>query len=96
MTSMEPRRTTDDDAIATAPLIVNGLTVRPREKVKLWYCGIFLLPHFAVLLVAAGIGMHRLLRYLDARGKAIEELKSKRRQVSRIDCAQEPARDGAP
>jgi hypothetical protein len=74
---VEKSSTTDDDATATAPLIVNGLTVRPREKVKLWHCGIFLLPDFAVLLVAAGLGMGRLLRYLDAKGKAIEELKSK-------------------
>jgi hypothetical protein len=83
MTSMGPRRTveksstTDDDATATAPLIVNGLTVRPREKVNLWHYGILFLPDFAVLLVAAGLGMRRLLRYLDAKGKTIEELKSK-------------------
>jgi hypothetical protein len=69
MTSMEPRRTTDDDAIATAPLIVNGLTVRPREKVNLWRNGILFLPDFAVLLVIAGLGMRRLLRYLDAKGR---------------------------
>jgi hypothetical protein len=67
---VEKSRTTDDDAPATAPLIVNGLTVRPREKVSLWYCGIFILPDFAVLLVAAGLGMRRLLRYLDAKGAA--------------------------
>ena len=69
MTSMEPRRTTDDDATATAPLIVNGLTVRPREKVNLWRYGILFLPDFALLLVIAGLGMRRLLRYLDAREK---------------------------
>jgi hypothetical protein len=74
---MEKSSTTDDDATATAPLIVNGLTVRPREKVNLWRYGILFLPDFAVLLVAAGLGMRRLLRYLDAKGKAIEELKSK-------------------
>jgi len=34
MTSTEPQRTTDDEAAATAPLIVNGLTVRPRQKVQ--------------------------------------------------------------
>ena len=83
MTSMGPRRTvekssiTDDDATATAPLIVNGLTVSPREKVNLWHYGILFLPDFAVLLVTAGLGMRRLLRYLDAKGMAIEELKSK-------------------
>lgn len=75
MTSIEPRlaaaesRTTDDDATATAPRIVNGLTVRPREKVNLWRYGILFLPDFAVLLVIAGLGMRRLLRYLDAKGK---------------------------
>jgi hypothetical protein len=75
MTSMEPRRavaesrTTDDGATATAPRIVNGLTVRPREKVNLWRYGILFLPDFAVLLVIAGLGMRRLLRYLDAKGK---------------------------
>ena len=74
---MQQSSTTDDDAPAAAPLIVNGLTARPREKVKLWYCGIFLLPDFAVLLVAAGLGIRHLLRYLDARGKPIEQLKSK-------------------
>jgi hypothetical protein len=75
MASMEPQRsvaessTTDDDAPATAPLIVNGLTVRPRQKVNLWCYGILFLPDFAVLLVIVGLGMRRLLRYLDAKGK---------------------------
>jgi hypothetical protein len=75
MTSMEPRRAvaeanrTDGDAPATAPLIVNGLTVRPREKVSLWRYGILFLPDFVVVLVIAGLGMRRLLRYLDAKGK---------------------------
>jgi hypothetical protein len=76
MKAMEPRSTveksstTDDDATATAPLIVNGLTVRPREKVNnLWHYGILFLPDFAVLLVIAGLGMRRLLRYLDTIGK---------------------------
>jgi hypothetical protein len=69
MTSMEPRRTTDDDAIATAPLIVNGLTVRPRQKVNLWRYGILFLPDFVMVLAIAGLGTRRLLRYLDARGK---------------------------
>jgi hypothetical protein len=72
---MEPQRsvaessTTDDDAAATAALIVNGLTVRPRVKVELWRYGILFLPDFAVLLVIVGLGMRRLLRYLDAKGK---------------------------
>jgi hypothetical protein len=57
-------RTIGDDA--TAPRIVNGLTVRPREKVKLWRYGIlFCLPDFVLLSVLIGLGLHRLLRYLD-------------------------------
>jgi hypothetical protein len=56
--------TTDDDATATAPRIVNGLTVRPREKVNLWRYGILFLPDVALLFVI--VGVHRLLRYLDA------------------------------
>ena len=64
----EPR-TINNDATATAPLIVNGLTVRPREKVNLWHYGILFLPDFALLLVIAGLGMRWLLRYLDAREK---------------------------
>ena len=72
MTTVEPRRdvtellSTGDDAVATAPRIVNGLTVRPRKKVNLWPYGLLLLPDFAVPLVIAGLGMRRLLRYLDA------------------------------
>ena len=64
----EPR-TINNDATATAPLIVNGLTVRPREKVNVWRYGILVLPDFALLLVIAGLGMRWLLRYLDAREK---------------------------
>jgi hypothetical protein len=66
MTSMEPERTTDYGATETAPVIVNGLTIRPRERVNLWRYGILFLPDFALALVIAGLGMHRLLRYLDA------------------------------
>jgi hypothetical protein len=58
-----------DDAAATAPRIVNGLTVRPRKQVNLWHYGLLLLPDFAALLIIAGLGMHRLLRYLDTKGK---------------------------
>ena len=68
---MEPRRVvaelraTGDDA--TAPRVVNGLTVRPREKVNLWGClGVIFLPDIALLFVIIGLGMHWLLRYLDA------------------------------
>lgn len=73
MTAIEPLceaaepHGTVDDATATVPRIVNGLTVRPREKVNLWPYGILLLPDFAILLVIAGLGMRRLLRYLDAK-----------------------------
>lgn len=72
MTTVEPRRgvtvslSTGDDAVATAPRIVNGLTVRPRKKVSLWPYGFLFLPDFAVPLVIAGLGMCRLLRHLDA------------------------------
>ena len=72
MTTVEPRRditvslSPGDDAVATAPRIVNGTTVRPRKKAKLWPYGFLLLPDFAVPLVIAGLGMRRLLRYLDA------------------------------
>jgi hypothetical protein len=58
-----------DDAAAAAPLIVNGLTVRPRKQVNLWLFALCLLPDFAALLVIAGLGVHRLLRYLDTKGK---------------------------
>jgi len=53
-----------DDVIATAPHIVNGLTVRPRKQVNRWLFGLVLLPDFAALLILVGLGMHRLLRYL--------------------------------
>jgi hypothetical protein len=52
-----------DGATATAPHIVNGLTVRPRKQINPWLYGLLLLPDFAALLVLGGLGMHRLLRY---------------------------------
>lgn len=58
-----------DDRIATAALIVNGLTVRPREQVNPWLFALCLLPNFVALPVLAGLGMHRLLRYLDTQRK---------------------------
>jgi hypothetical protein len=64
---MSEPRIINGDAPVTAPLIVNGLTVRPREKVNLWHYGILFLPDFAVLLIIVGLGMRRLLRYLQAR-----------------------------
>ncbi|WP_159008431.1 hypothetical protein [Bradyrhizobium sp. S69] len=73
MASLEPQRlvaeSSTTDATATAPLIINGVTVRPREKINLWHYGILFLPDFALLLVIAGLGMRRLLRYLDAKGR---------------------------
>jgi hypothetical protein len=63
----EPRKT-GDDATSAAPRIVNGITVRPREKMNSWrYFGILFLPDIALLFVIIGLGMHRLLRYLDAK-----------------------------
>jgi hypothetical protein len=76
MTTLEPpprdvprSLTTGDDAAAPAPRIVNGLTVRPRKKVNLWHYGLLLLPDFVALPIVVGLGMHRLLRYLDTKGK---------------------------
>jgi hypothetical protein len=37
--------------------------------INLWRYGILFLPDFALLLVIAGLGMRRLLRYLDAKGR---------------------------
>jgi hypothetical protein len=72
MTAIDPgmpeSRTIGDDATATAPRTVNGLTVRPREKVNLWgygVCFLPVLPDFVLLSVIIGLGLHRLLRYLD-------------------------------
>ena len=62
-------RSATDDATATAPHIVNGLTVRPRKQRNPWHYGLLLLPDFAVLLILVGLGIHRLLRYLDTKGK---------------------------
>jgi hypothetical protein len=51
-----------------APRIVNGLTVRPREpreQTNPWLLGLLLLPDFVAIPVLVGLGLHRLLRYLD-------------------------------
>lgn len=76
MTALEPPtpdvpKSLTDDATATAPRIVNGLTVRPRkhDNWRPWLYGLLLLPDFAAILVIAGLGMHRLLRYLDTKGR---------------------------
>ena len=68
-TPRDVRKSLSDDAVATAAPIVNGLTVRPRKRVNLWRYGLCLLPDFAALLVIVGLGMHRLLRYIDTKGK---------------------------
>jgi hypothetical protein len=60
---------TDDGTAATAPQIINGLTVRPRKPLNLWLCGLLLLPDFAALLVLVGLGMHRLLGHPDITGR---------------------------
>jgi hypothetical protein len=77
MPSPEPPRdvpkSLTDDATATAPRIVNGLTVRPPKKVNVWLFGLLLLPDFVALPVLAGLGMHRLLRYLDTPRKKTNE-----------------------
>ncbi len=54
-----------DDAAATAPLIVNGLTVRPRERGNVWLWVVCLMPDIMALFVLVAIGMSRLLRYLN-------------------------------
>lgn len=64
--------TTDDGAPAKAPRIVNGLTVRPREKGNLWSTlwpyGILFIPDIVALFALVVIGIHRLVRYHDANG----------------------------
>jgi hypothetical protein len=62
-------RSATEDAAATAAHIVNGLTVRRRKQGDPWHYGLLLLPDFAALLILVGLGMHRLLRYLDDKGK---------------------------
>lgn len=56
------------DASALAPPIVNGLTVRPRKQTNPWSLGLLLLPDFVAIPVLVGLGLHRLLRYLHAKG----------------------------
>jgi hypothetical protein len=61
-----PRQSGDDAATAT-PRIVNGITVRPREKINPWlWLGALVLPDIAFFFLAIVFGVHRLLRYLDA------------------------------
>ena len=63
-------KVTTDDASAIGPNIVNGLTVRPRKRVNVWFYGLLLLPDFALLLILVGLGMHRLMRCHDTLGKS--------------------------
>ena len=58
-----------NDAPLTAPRIVNGLTMHPRKKVNVWLFALPLLPDFVALLVFAGLGLRRMLGYLDVRLK---------------------------
>jgi hypothetical protein len=55
MTALEPPprnlpKSLTDDATAAAPRIVNGLTIRPREKINLWRHGILFLPDLALVV----------------------------------------------
>jgi hypothetical protein len=65
--------TTDDGATAKVPRIVNGLTIRPREKVNLWTTlwpyGILFMPDILALLALVAIGIYQLARSHDANGK---------------------------
>ena len=54
-----------EDGSPIEPRIVNGLTVRPREKVNLWYVGFFFSPDIVLLFIGIGLGVHRLMRFLD-------------------------------
>ena len=78
-TSMESQnemaepRTIDDDATSTTPLIVNGLTFRPRKKINVWkglgiFLGTTLVPDVVVPLAMVPFAVRRILKYLDARG----------------------------
>jgi len=53
---------------ANTPLVINGLTVRPRQRepvdMWLWLLCLLPLPAFAGLLVAIGVGSHFLAQHL--------------------------------
>lgn len=63
--------TADDGATGTTPRIINGLTVRPSEKVSLWGTlwpyGILFMPDIVAVFALVAIGLNRLLRYLDGK-----------------------------
>jgi hypothetical protein len=64
--------TAGDDATTATPRIVNGLTVRHREKVNVWGClAIAFVPDTLLLFALVALGVNRLLRYLDARGMLV-------------------------
>jgi len=71
---MAKPRTTGDDAIST-PRIVNGLSVRRREKVDLWtvlFLGSLFLPDILLLLAMVPFGVRRILKYLEAKGILVD------------------------
>ena len=66
---MSEPHTVGNDATSTMPRIVNGLTVRPREKVRVWRILGFLLGGvFVPEVVALFAIMRRTLSYLKSRG----------------------------
>ena len=59
MTLMEPPRKEPKllaDAAMPVPRIVNGLTVRPRERVNVWLWVVLLMPDIMALFVLVAIG----------------------------------------
>jgi hypothetical protein len=65
---MSEPHTVGNDATSMTPHIVNGLTVRPREKVRLWRILGISFGVFVPEVVIAIFGVRRILRYLDSRG----------------------------
>ncbi len=66
---MPETATASGEVVAATPRIVNGIPVRPPEKMSLWLFGIGLLPDMLALLVSIGVGVHLLVRYFSARGR---------------------------
>ena len=82
MTVAEPQRNLSEPRLAgegvtlTVPLIVNGMPVRPREKVQekvnVWaFLGLSFVPDVLLFFALVSYGAYRLLRHLDARGMLI-------------------------
>lgn len=66
-----PRETGDAGAASEAPRIVNGMPYRPRKislREGLGLAGLFALPDVLLLLAAIPLGVHRILKYLEAKG----------------------------